>query len=77
MKKTNVGKALVILFGSAFSYAVWRKMNSKTTTMDKVKGMAKTAVGKTTDDKSLEAEGLIEQILDASKEVISDIAAKF
>ncbi|MDT2746873.1 CsbD family protein [Vagococcus fluvialis] len=67
-------KQLIILgLGSVFGLAVLKKMNEKTTNKDSVKGKVKEVAGSVTRNESLQAEGVVDQILGASKEVLDDV----
>ncbi|NKC60457.1 CsbD family protein [Vagococcus fluvialis] len=67
-------KQLIIWgLGSVFGLAVLKKMNEKTTNKDSVKGKVKEVAGSVTRNESLQAEGVVDQILGASKEVLDDV----
>lgn len=40
---------------------------------DKVKGKAEETLGKATDDSSLKAEGIVDQVVGKTKDVVSDV----
>lgn len=67
-------KQLIILgLGSVFGLAVLKKMNERTINKDSVKGNVKEVAGNITDNESLQVEGVVDQILGASKEVFEDV----
>ncbi|MFW3653705.1 CsbD family protein [Vagococcus fluvialis] len=67
-------KQLIILgLGSVFGLAVLKKMNERTINKDSVKGKVKEVAGSVTRNESLQAEGVVDQILGASKEVLDDV----
>jgi uncharacterized protein YjbJ (UPF0337 family) len=70
MKKTQL---IILGLGSVFGLAVLKKMNEKTTNKDSVKGKVKEVAGSVTRNESLQAEGVVDQILGASKEVLDDV----
>jgi len=70
MKKTQL---IILGIGSVFGLAVLKKMNEKTTNKDSVKGKVKEVAGSVTRNESLQAEGVVDQILGASKEVLDDV----
>jgi uncharacterized protein YjbJ (UPF0337 family) len=70
MKKTQL---IILGLGSVFGLAVLKKMNEKTINKDSVKGKVKEVAGSVTRNESLQSEGVVDQILGASKEVIDDV----
>lgn len=46
------------------------KLNAK---LDQVKGTVKEAFGKLTDDKTIQAEGLMDKVVGKTKEVVADV----
>lgn len=46
------------------------KLNAK---LDQVKGTVKEVFGKLTDDKTIQAEGLMDKVVGKTKEVVSDV----
>ena len=70
MKKTQL---IILGLGSVFGLAVLKKMNERTINKDSVKGKVKEVAGNITDNESLQVEGVVDQILGASKEVLEDV----
>lgn len=70
MKKTNF---ILAVLGSAFGVAVLKKMNETPLNKDSLKGKTKEVAGKVVGNDKLKAEGTLNQVLGASKEVVQDV----
>lgn len=70
MKKTGF---IIGLFATAFGIAVVNKMQKINANKDSVKGKAKELVGDVVGNEKLQAEGTVDQVVDASKEVLEDL----
>lgn len=70
MKKTNF---ILAVLGSAFGLAVLKKMNEKKIDKNSIKGKTKAVAGKVVGNDKLKAEGTLDQVLGASKEVVKDV----
>ncbi|AYY10657.1 CsbD family protein [Enterococcus sp. FDAARGOS_553] len=70
MKKSGF---VVGLIGAAFGLAVYNKMQKMTVNKDSVKGKAKEAAGNVVGNEKMQAEGTLDQVVGASKEVLMDL----
>ena len=70
MKKSGY---VVGLIGAAFGLAVYNKMQKMTVNKDSVKGKAKEVAGNVVGNEKMQAEGTLDQVVGASKEVLMDL----
>ncbi|EGO2635460.1 CsbD family protein [Enterococcus faecalis] len=70
MKKTGF---IIGLFATAFGIAVVNKMQKINANKDSVKGKAKELAGDVVGNEKLQAEGTVDQVVGASKEVLEDL----
>ncbi|MCU7699502.1 CsbD family protein [Enterococcus gallinarum] len=70
MKKSGF---VVGLIGAAFGLAVYNKMQKMTVNKDSVKGKAKEVAGNVVGNEKMQAEGTLDQVVGASKEVLMDL----
>ena len=60
------------MIGAAFGLAVYNKMQKMTVNKDSVKGKAKEVAGNVVGNEKMQAEGTLDQVVGASKEVLMD-----
>ncbi|HAP3559414.1 TPA: CsbD family protein [Enterococcus faecalis] len=70
MKKSGI---IVGFLATAFGLAVVNKMQKMNTNKDSVKGKAKEVAGKVIGNEQMQAEGTLDQVIGASKEVLEDL----
>lgn len=70
MKKTGF---IIGLFATAFGIAVANKMQKINVNKDSAKGKAKEIAGDVVGNEKLQAEGTVDQVVGASKEVLEDL----